>query len=47
VGLPAEERIVKVAQFSSDTTKENLFPLVIADVKNQKFKYVYEGGKSV
>lgn len=47
VGLPAEERIVKVAQFSSDTTKENLFPLVIVDVKNQKFKYVYEGGKSV
>ena len=41
--LPAEERIVNAVSFAGKLYKENLFPIVITDTKDKKFKAIYEG----
>ncbi|MBO7214273.1 MAG: hypothetical protein J6V66_02120 [Clostridia bacterium] len=41
--LPAEERIIKAVSFSTKINKCDLFPLILADTKTRKFKYILKG----
>ena len=41
--ISAEQRIIKAVSFASKIYKENLFPLVISDMKDKAFKIIYEG----